>query len=54
MGGSDPLFEEAKMTGEGVYWVERTYQMFNAHPIYCCTALGSFILTVLIYIFMQR
>lgn len=51
MGGSDPLFEEAKM-GDSLDLLDRTYYMFNAHPIYCCTALGTFVLTILIYVFL--
>ena len=54
MGGGDPFFEEAKVSGDTLDMIERVYNMFDAHPIYCCAALGTFFLTIMIYVFMQR
>jgi hypothetical protein len=54
MGGSDPLFEEAKMSGDALDMVDRMHTMFITHPVYTCTAIGTFILAILIYVFLQR
>lgn len=54
MGGSDPLFEEAKVSGDTLDMVERMHNMFITHPIYTCTAIGSFMLAIMIYVFLQR
>jgi len=54
MGGSDPLFEEAKVSGDTLDMVDRLHSMFVDHPFYTCIAIGSFILASLIYVFLQQ
>ena len=54
MGGDNPLFEESKSSGDANDILHRTVVLFNTHPVYSCLALGTFIFTVLAYIFMQR
>jgi hypothetical protein len=54
MGGSDPLFEESKVAGDALDMVDRMHSMFITHPVYTCAAIGTFFLSILIYVFMQR
>lgn len=51
MGGQDPFFEEAKVSTDPI---DIMYSMFQSHPIYTCSAIGSFILAILIFVFLQR
>ena len=52
MGGSDPFFEEAKVSSDANDLIDRVYNMFQEHPVYCCTAMGTFFLTIMIYVFL--
>ena len=54
MGGTDPMFEEAKVSGDMLDIVDRMHSMFITHPVYTCAAIGTFILSILIYVFLQR
>jgi hypothetical protein len=54
MGGSDPMFEEAKVSGDALDMIDRMHSMFITHPFYTCIAIGTFILSILIYVFLQR
>lgn len=46
------MFEEAKVSGDDL--VDRMHSMFITHPVYTCMAIGAFILSILIYVFLQR
>jgi Ni/Fe-hydrogenase subunit HybB-like protein len=54
MGGDNPFFEEAKASGDTNDMIDRVYSMFQHHPVYTCMAIGTFILSMLIYVFLQR
>lgn len=54
MGGSDPFFEEAKVSQDTIDMIDRVYNMFQEHPVYCCATMGTFFLTIMIYVFLQR
>lgn len=55
MGGSDPFFEEAKVSSDGLLThIDIAHSMFVEHPVYCCLAVGTLIFVMLASAFLQR
>jgi hypothetical protein len=55
MGGSDPFFEEAKVSNDNIgSHINFAHSMFVEHPAYCCLTIGTFMFAILAYAFMQR
>ena len=54
MGGSNPpFFEEAKTSSDMNDLLDRVHTMFIEHPYYSCMAVGAFMLSMMIYVFLQ-
>ena len=54
MGGFDPFFEESKVSSDPSVMVSNAYSMFENHPVYTCMAFGGFVLSILVYTFLQQ